>query len=97
MAIILGLYLQVRKISLGIISLTLCLFLVMFCSFTGLWVNQSLVPEPPGSVSGELSLLAWISSWISHCWAIPTVSVQHLLQYILQAEQIVDGMVHGYI
>lgn len=55
----------------------LLLFLpVLFDSLLGLWAMQPLVPGPPGSVGGGLSILAWVSSWARQWLVTPTNSSQ---------------------
>lgn len=47
----------------------------MFESILGLWAIQPLVPDSPDSVRHMLPLVAWVSSWIRHRLATPTISV----------------------
>lgn len=48
-----------------------------------LWVTQSLVLGPAGSVRDLSSLVAWTSIWTNHWLANPTSSESPLLQYLL--------------
>ena len=50
------------------------LLVCMLASILDLWAIQLLGLGPPGCVRGEISLVAWVSGWLSHWLATSTTS-----------------------
>jgi hypothetical protein len=59
--------------------------------------SQQVEQNIMNSVKGGLSLMAWVSSWVSHRLAISSISAPSLLLHILWPGQIVGQSFCGWV